>query len=290
MEMQITVRSTFGAVCLAALIALGVPGCKEDKADYISPTGLGPGPVDSDAPEDFQQTESGLKYRVRRKSDAGKPGPQDGIAMHYRAWLDDGREFENSYSAGNVIVKKMAELLPGWKEGLQHIGKGGMIEMEIPPALGFGERGLPQLQIPPNATLHVLCELLDVRHFRTEIGPTDKDAPKEFTRTGSGLQYRMLRKGSGPQPTQKSLVLVRVKGTLEDATEFENAYRTGFPIKVPMSQGMIPGVFEGMQLMNEGGMMELIVPPELGYGPQKHQTIPPNSTLKFLIELEEVEG
>ena len=55
--------------------------------------GAKPGPVDPDAPEEFTVTASGLKYRIRRKSEGRKPKASDSVVAHYRGWLDDGKEF-----------------------------------------------------------------------------------------------------------------------------------------------------------------------------------------------------
>lgn len=273
-------------LCVAGILA--VAGCgEEDKANYVAPTGIGPGPVDPDAPTEFTTTPSGLKYRIRRRSDGLKPGKLDGVAMHYRGWLADGQEFENSWAGGAPIVRKMTDLIPGWKEGMQLIGMGGMIEMQIPPELAFGHHGQPQVQIPPDATLFVLVELLNVLPYRTEPEPPDADAPKEMTTSGTGLQYRILRKGSEKKPKPDSVVLVRVKSTLLDGTEIDNMYRTGFPHEMLLSGGL-PGFVEGLQLIGEGGMIEMLIPPTLAFGSQKKPKIPANSTLRFVVELDAV--
>jgi FKBP-type peptidyl-prolyl cis-trans isomerase len=289
-KMPTNVNCKLATLCLAALHVLSVPGCRDkNKAETVDEkTGLGPGSVDADAPEEFTTTQSGLKYRIRRKSDDIKPGPLDGVAMHYRGWLDNGQKFENTYAKGQGVVKRMVELISGWKEGMQLIGRGGMIELEIPPQLAFGHEGQSAVGIPPHARLHALVELLDVRQYRNEPGKADADAPKEYTSTATGLQYRIRRKGNGKKPTLQNIVYIRVKTTLEDGSEIENAYHIGFPVRVPASAGP-PGLVEGLQLVDEGGMIELVIPPELGIGDQKHPKIPPNSTLKMLIELDEIQ-
>jgi FKBP-type peptidyl-prolyl cis-trans isomerase len=279
----------FALICMAALMTFSAAGCGSDKkTDYVDKkTGIGPGPVDADAPEEFTVTDSGLKYRILRKSDGAKPGPSDGVAMHYRGWLDSGHEFENSYAAGNAVPQRMNDLIPGWKEGLLLISKGGMIELEIPPGLAFGHRGRQEVGIPPDATLHVLVELLDVARYRTEPLKSDPDASKEFTNSESGLQYRIRRKGNGKKAKPTDFIVVRVKASLEDGTEVQNSYVDGFPNRIAANAG-IPGFIEAMQIVDEGGMIEFIVPPELGWGDQQVRKIPPGSTLRFLVELDEV--
>jgi FKBP-type peptidyl-prolyl cis-trans isomerase FkpA len=58
-----------------------------------------PGPVDKDAPEEFTTTKSGLKYRIRRKSDGDKPKPANNVTVHYKGWLDNGRSSTARMSA-----------------------------------------------------------------------------------------------------------------------------------------------------------------------------------------------
>ena len=56
----------------------------------------------------------------------------------------------------------LSGVIPGWTEGMQLVAQGGMIELQIPSAIGYGARGAPPV-IPPNATLHFVVELLDVK-------------------------------------------------------------------------------------------------------------------------------
>ncbi len=121
-----------------------------------------PGPVDKDASEDFTATKSGLKYRIRRKSDGDKPKAANTVTVHYRGWLDDGKEFDSSYKRNDPTTFPLNRVIPGWTEGMQLVGKGGMIELEVPSNLGYGPAGRPPV-IPRNATLHFLVELIDIK-------------------------------------------------------------------------------------------------------------------------------
>jgi FKBP-type peptidyl-prolyl cis-trans isomerase FkpA len=118
--------------------------------------------VDDDAPEEFTTTASGLKYRIRRKSEGKKPTKVNSVKVHYKGWLDDGKQFDSSYDRGQPIDFGLGQVVPGWTEGLQLIGVGGMIELEIPSKLGYGPGGKPPV-IPPDSTLHFIVELLDVK-------------------------------------------------------------------------------------------------------------------------------
>jgi FKBP-type peptidyl-prolyl cis-trans isomerase FkpA len=121
-----------------------------------------PGPADKDAPKEFQTTDSGLKYRILRKSDGKKPARASTVKVHYKGWLDDGKEFDSSYKRNEPIEFPLNQVIPGWTEGMQLVGKGGMIELEIPSKLGYGAQGAGGV-IPPNATLHFIVELIDIK-------------------------------------------------------------------------------------------------------------------------------
>lgn len=127
-----------------------------------SSAGNAPGPKDADAPAEFTKTPSGLEYRILRKSDGRKPTATDSVTVHYRGWLDNGTEFDSSYRRGESTSFPLTGVIRAWTEGLQLVGEGGMIELQVPSELGYGAEGSGGT-IPPNATLHFLVELLKVR-------------------------------------------------------------------------------------------------------------------------------
>ena len=122
-----------------------------------------PGPDDKDAPKEFSGTKSGLKYRIVRKSDGRKPTAQDTVTVHYRGWLDNGKEFDSSYKREQPATFPLDQVVPGWTEGLQLVGEGGKIELVIPSHIGYGTRGMAAGGIPGNATLHFVVELIQVK-------------------------------------------------------------------------------------------------------------------------------
>lgn len=121
-----------------------------------------PGPIDKGAPMKFTTTESGLKYRILRKSDGKKPLKTDTVTVHYKGWLDDKTVFDSSYKRDKSISFGLNQVIKGWTEGMQLVGEGGMIELEIPSNLGYGKAGAGNI-IPPDATLHFLVELIEVK-------------------------------------------------------------------------------------------------------------------------------
>ena len=122
----------------------------------------GRGPIDPDAPKTFTKTGSGLKYRVLRKTDGRKPTVRDSVEVNYHGATDDGNVFDSSYDRGEPISFPLGGVIPGWTEGMQKVGEGGMIELEIPSDLGYGPRGSPP-NIPGGATLHFIVELIAIK-------------------------------------------------------------------------------------------------------------------------------
>jgi len=103
--------------------------------------------------------------------------------------------------------------------------------------------------------------------------------------TASGLQYKVMTKGSGVSPKSTDTVSVHYKGTLIDGKEFDSSYRRGQPASFPV-KGVIKGWTEALQLMKVGAKWQLFIPSELAYGERgAGRDIGPNSTLIFDVEL-----
>ena len=101
----------------------------------------------------------------------------------------------------------------------------------------------------------------------------------------SGLQYKILKAGTGPKPTAADSVVCNYRGTLINGTEFDSSYKRGQPATFPVS-GVIKGWTEALQLMPVGSKWQLFVPPDLAYGARgAGSEIGPNSTLIFEVEL-----
>ena len=97
----------------------------------------------------------------------------------------------------------------------------------------------------------------------------------------SGLQYKVVKEGTGPIPKATDEVKTNYRGTLIDGTEFDKNEGATFPVN-----RVIAGWTEALQLMKVGSKWQLFVPAELAYGPtQRSETIGPNATLIFDIEL-----
>ncbi|MCS6775705.1 MAG: FKBP-type peptidyl-prolyl cis-trans isomerase [Chloroherpetonaceae bacterium] len=109
-------------------------------------------------------------------------------------------------------------------------------------------------------------------------------------RTPTGLQYEDIVIGKGDMPRKGQTVTVHYVGTFADGTKFDSSLDRGKPFRFRIGEGqVIPGWDEGVATMRVGGKRRLIVPPDLGYGPNDYGPIPGNSTLYFEVELLGVE-
>lgn len=102
--------------------------------------------------------------------------------------------------------------------------------------------------------------------------------------TDSGLQYKVVKEGTGASPKATDMVKVHYEGKLIDGTVFDSSYERGEPIEFPLNQ-VIPGWTEGVQLMKKGAEYELYIPSDLAYGEAGTPGIEPNSVLIFKVEL-----
>jgi FKBP-type peptidyl-prolyl cis-trans isomerase FklB len=103
----------------------------------------------------------------------------------------------------------------------------------------------------------------------------------------SGLQYLVLKEGTGPKPQATDKVRCHYHGTLTDGTVFDSSVQRGKPADFPVNR-VIPGWTEALQLMPVGSKWRLFIPSNLGYGDQAAGAIPPGSTLIFEVELLEI--
>lgn len=106
----------------------------------------------------------------------------------------------------------------------------------------------------------------------------------------SGLQYKVLKAGTGPKPTATDSVVCNYRGTLINGTEFDSSYKRGEPATFPVN-GVIKGWTEALQLMPVGSKWQLFVPSDLAYGARgAGSDIGPNETLIFEVELMSIQA
>jgi FKBP-type peptidyl-prolyl cis-trans isomerase FkpA len=112
--------------------------------------------------EGVQVTDSGLQYQVLEAGNGPKPGADAIVRVHYKGQLLDGTTFDSSYDRGEPATIPLAQVVPGWQEGIALMPVGSKYKLWIPSKLAYGETGTPGGPIGPNATLAFEVELLEI--------------------------------------------------------------------------------------------------------------------------------
>ena len=152
-----------------------------------------------------------------------------------------------------------------------------------------------QFKINPELMNDMFNEYLENRHNYTLC--VNKEAEAKFLAanakkegvqvTESGLQYKIINEGNENKPADVDTVWVNYKGSLINGDVFDETPADSEPIRMVLNR-VVRGWQEGLQLIGEGGEIELYVPAELGYGENGTQGIEPNSTLIFNVKLDKV--
>jgi FKBP-type peptidyl-prolyl cis-trans isomerase FkpA len=120
----------------------------------------------------------------------------------------------------------------------------------------------------------------------TETPMPDSNNSEKWVKLSSGLQILDVMIGPGKEAKEGDIVSAHYTGTFSDGRKFDSSYDHGQPFSFPLGGGMvIKGWDMGLVGMKVGGKRKLIIPPDLGYGPQGSGPIPGNTTLYFDIEL-----
>ena len=207
-------------------------------------------------------------------------------AQEKSAQLKDQKD-KVSYSIGvNIGMNLNRQKVPvngdalaaGVKDGLA--GKPQMTEAEMKETMTAFERDMMEQQ-----------KQAGEKNAADGVKFLDENKKKDGVKTTpSGLQYKSLKEGNGPQPKATDMVTVNYKGTLIDGSEFDSSYKRGEPATFPLN-GVIKGWTEGLQLMKKGSKYQFFIPSTLAYGERSPGAgIPPNSTLIFEVELLDVKG
>lgn len=243
-------------------------------------------PVDLEAPERAERTESGLAHVLLEDGQGGdKPGPSDVVAVHFTGWLEDGTILDSTLAKGKPAQFKLDQItIKGWGEGIQLMTKGEKRRFWIPESLGFGESAPPGA---PKGNLIFEFELLDFQKVRGPIPAPDDvaTAPDDAETTSSGLASKVLEAGSGSDhPKSSDDVLVHYTGWTTDGKMFDSSVVRDEPISFPLN-GVIAGWTEGVQLMVEGEKRRFWIPGKLAYGDTPSRPGAPAGTLVFDVEL-----
>ncbi len=151
------------ALCFSAAASAGQPGTNE-----ASPTqGTAwlnrqmAALAERQGADGWRVTPSGLRWRrIAGDGSGAKPGPTDGVTVHYVGTLADGQEFDSSIKRGEPTSFPLNRVIKGWQEGVALMGVGDKVELAIPYQLAYGADG--KGPIPGGATLLFTVELLSI--------------------------------------------------------------------------------------------------------------------------------
>lgn len=195
-----------------------------------------------------------------------------------------------SYAIGQDIGKNFKAqgidiTVPEFVQGIEDAIAGTSLfeESEIHEILGKFQQTLQQKQQAMMEEMSTSNKVEGEKFF------AENKTKEGVIETASGLQYKVLRKGTGTvNPTDQNQVKVHYSGTLIDGTEFDSSYKRNEPITFGVT-GVIPGWTEALKLMTVGDKWEVYIPYNLAYGERgKMPTIEPFKTLIFEIELLEI--
>ena len=151
-----SVREAFGEKMQAKQIAKMMADAKKNLADgeaFLAAHAKQPG---------VQTTASGLQYQVISEGKGPKPKATDLVRVNYKGTLTDGKVFDATEMRGEPAVVGLAQVVPGWREGVMLMPVGSKYRFWIPAALGYGDKVPPGAPIGPNAALVFEVELLDI--------------------------------------------------------------------------------------------------------------------------------
>ena len=158
-----------------------------------------------------------------------------------------------------------------------------------------GKQGLMTVEEAQTVAQNKMREI-KAKVLEEEYGP-NKEAGEKFLAANakkdgvktleSGVQYKVIKEGTGAIPADTSLVKVHYEGRLLNDTVFDSSYKRGEPLTLRCNQ-VIKGWTDVMTHMPEGSVWEVYIPQELAYGEREQGDIKPFSALKFKIELIEV--
>ena len=228
-------------------------------------------------PSDAEKTASGLASKVLEAGSGSEhPSANDTVTVHYSGWTTDGNMFDSSVTRGRPATFPLAQVIPGWTEGVQLMVVGEKRRMWIPEDLAYaGQANRPQGMLVFDVELVEITKAPEV--------PADVAAPPADAEvTDSGIASKVLQAGTGSaHPTSASQVTVHYTGWTTDGNMFDSSVTRGQPATFGLGQ-VIKGWTEGLQLMVVGEKRRFWIPDNLAYKGQPNR---PQGTLVFDVEL-----
>jgi FKBP-type peptidyl-prolyl cis-trans isomerase len=265
-----------------------------------------------------QPSEKGVYYIETKKGTGKSPATDTYASVHFSVNLLGGDRLFSTYDSGEPVEFKMGSQFEnmGFQEAVSMMKEGGKANAIVPSSMAFGPNGAGNV-VPPFATLYYDLELVDVmtneeydkkqQQFEAKkeadmakLVKEEDAAIQKFLKDNnltpktilpSGLVYIENQAGTGAKPADGKKVKVHYTGKLLNGTVFDSSIERGQPIEFVLGRRqVIEGWDTGIALMNEGAKGILVIPSRLAYKDRAQgNSIPPNSTLVFDVELVETE-
>jgi len=258
-------------------------------------------------------TESGLKYQIHEHNDEGRQVQVGDVVTFHLVLKNSEDSVLNDTYRSQVPIRMMyqkPEFEGSFEEGLGMLSVGDSATFYVNADSMFAKMGQPLPPIiKPGSDLMFRVRLINAQtpeEFQADRAKqveaqksvdeevikkylADSNLTEKAIRSESGLYYIVTSPGNGQKPAAGDRIKVHYKGSLLDGTVFDGsqlAGRDGSPFEFNVGVGMvIPGWDEGLKGMSKGEKGILIIPSALAYGPDGSGPIPPNSVLRFDLEM-----
>mgnify|MGYP001051837870 CR=1 FL=1 len=231
-------------------------------------------------------TNSGLQYKILAEGSGEVQSDAGLVKAKVKLIKIDGTVISNTFTLDEEELGyiTLASVIPGVYEGVKIMNIGALYKFYVPYELAYGVLQFENLD--PYSALIVEIELLEA--FDDVAGFFENNALNEnVVVTASGLQYEVIAKGVGENPSENSTVKVHYHGTFLNNQVFDSSVDRGETSSFELSN-VIKGFSEGVRLMKPGAKYKFYMPSDLAYGENGSGVIAPNTPLIFEVELIEV--
>ncbi len=309
----------FAAPTLVALVILAGCGSSDELGGTIIADGIGCAPTSIDRrTDDVPEVEAipdtdkvGEEVETKDLTEGKGCGTDTGSLISIDlvgANGSDGKVFTSTYEDAQPIAVSLGSgtLIPGLEEKLADMKVGGRRQFIIPPKLGYGSAGNPEQGIGKDETLIFVVDLLAVSNTPVFTDPPETckpatDIPAGLEGSGKPTEVKMpdvapkgekvntvdLEEGSGDSVKAGDAVELNYLGiSCTSGKQFDSSWDRGETLPATIGQGTIDGFGQGIEGMKVGGLRQIEIPPNLGYGEAgQPPDIAPNDPLVFIIEL-----
>ena len=150
----------------------------------------------------MKTTASGLQYEVLKEGTGAKPKATDMVSVNYEGKTLDGKVFDSTAKRGEPAEFTLADVIPGWTEGVQLMTEGAKYRFYIPSNLAYGGQGVPQAGIPGNSVLTFDIELLKILPASAAKAPSAEEQAQMQAQMQAAIQAQMQGQAQAQTPNQ----------------------------------------------------------------------------------------